>query len=267
MLFTGQFTNLHQGFEELHEDGSLPEASSSKTARAYVDRFTKWLEHHREVPFFAFLHLYDPHDPFEPRPPYNTQWADPSNKEQHEKDLEKVRTVIQDPLAKDFGMPSREELVKAGLDPEAFVRYTEDWYDGSIRGMDAEMARVFERLRQLGQFENTIIAFFSDHGEEFHEHNGMFHGFSAYGEMTNVPLALHWPGVIPAGLSIGETVSTMDMMPTVLELSGLPIPSAAQGRSLLPLIAAARGNSGGSGDGQSTASAAAGSTSRIAWCS
>ena len=78
-LFTGQFTNLHQGFEEQHEDGSLPNQGSSKTAREYVDRLASWLEAHRDVPFFAFLHLYDPHDPFEPGRPYDTMWADPPN--------------------------------------------------------------------------------------------------------------------------------------------------------------------------------------------
>ncbi len=53
-LFTAQFTNLHQGFEELHEDGSLPEVGSSKTSREYVDRFTRWL---RAPPRRAVLRL------------------------------------------------------------------------------------------------------------------------------------------------------------------------------------------------------------------
>ena len=57
VLFTGQFTNLHQGFEELHEDGSISTPGSSKTAREYVDRLQGWLERHRDGPFFVFLHV------------------------------------------------------------------------------------------------------------------------------------------------------------------------------------------------------------------
>ena len=72
-LFTGQFTNLHQGFEEQHEDGSLPNQGSSKTAREYVDRLASWLEAHRDVPFFAFLHVYDPHDPVRAGPACTTR--------------------------------------------------------------------------------------------------------------------------------------------------------------------------------------------------
>jgi hypothetical protein len=68
ILFTGQFTNLHQGFEELHEDMSLPDRNSSKSARIYVDRLLPWLERHRDVPFFSFLHVSDAHDPYEPVP-------------------------------------------------------------------------------------------------------------------------------------------------------------------------------------------------------
>jgi arylsulfatase A-like enzyme len=188
------------------------------------------------VPFFAFLHLYDPHDPFEPRPPYNTQWADPSKKEQHEKDLEKVRAVIQDPLAKDFGMPSREELVTAGLDPEAFVRYTEDWYDGSIRGMDAEIARIFERLRELGLDRDTLVVFAGDHGEEFLDHGRTFHGQSVYGELIHVPLVLRWPAGIPQGVTVENVTETIDVMPTLLALSGIPLPEGLQGQSLVPLL-------------------------------
>ena len=76
VLFTGQFTNLHQGFEEFHEGGSVDDGPSSKTAREYVSRLADWLESHREVPFSAYLHIFDPHDPFEPREPYATRWAD-----------------------------------------------------------------------------------------------------------------------------------------------------------------------------------------------
>ena len=49
-----------------------------------------------------------------------------------------------------MGLPHRSELIKAKIDPDNYLKYDEAWYDGSIRGMDAEMARVFERLRQLG---------------------------------------------------------------------------------------------------------------------
>ena len=240
VLFTGKFSNLHQGFEELHESTSATDTGHpAKTARAYVDRASEWIEQHRDAPFFMFLHVFDPHDPFEPRSPYDALWADPANKAEHMKNLENVRKVIENPLMKRFGMPNRAELEKAGIDPEHYVAHDKNWYDGSIRGMDAEIARLLERLRTLGLEQQTQVAFISDHGEEFIEHGRMFHGQTVYGELTGVPLMLYRPGTIPA-VKIPETVSSIDLMPTLLELSGLTAPEGLQGQSLVPLIAASR---------------------------
>jgi len=61
ILFTGKFTNLHQGFEELHESTSVDDpAYAAKTAREYVDRAVAWIERHPDTPFFMFLHVFDP---------------------------------------------------------------------------------------------------------------------------------------------------------------------------------------------------------------
>ncbi len=240
VLFTGKFTNLHQGFEELHESNSVLDPESSKTAREYVDRLTRWLEVHKGVPFFAFLHVFDPHDPYEPYPPYNGLWADLGKKEEHLEHLKKVREVIKDPLMKNFGMPNRQELMEAGINPDDYVRYDKDWYDGSIRALDAEVARLHERLRMLGLSDKTLIVFTSDHGEEFLEHGRMFHGQSAYGELNQVPLLFHLPGVVPPGV-VEETVETIDIMPTVLAITGLQEPGKLLGRNLVPVIAGRKG--------------------------
>ncbi len=153
VAFSGRLTNLHQGFEELHEAESLPDRSGlyvSKTARPYVDRLSDWLEQHRDVPFFVYLHLFDPHSPYEPRPPYNTIWADAAQREAHLEQEERLKQVIGDPFLAERGMATREEMRKAGIDPAAHLEHHKAWYDGSIRGMDDELARLLERLRAWG---------------------------------------------------------------------------------------------------------------------
>ena len=236
VAFSGQLSNLHQGVEVLHEAASVTE-EGTKTARPFVDRLLPWLEVHREGPFFVFLHAFDPHSPFEPRAPYNTLWADPAGKEEHEKRVDQAREFIKDEGMKGRGMPTREEMEQAGIDIEPYLAYEHDWYDGSIRGMDAEIGRVMEKLGQLGLVDKTLVAFISDHGEEFLEHGRHWHGNTVYGEMTNVPLILSWPGRLPAGKTVRETVQSIDLMPTLLELSLLPVPETLQGQSLLPLLA------------------------------
>ena len=234
--FTGQSSNMHQGFEELHESGSRTADNQTKSAREYVDRVLPWLEKHQDVPFFVFLHVFDPHSPFEPRPPYDTLWADPSKKAGFEEELERVREFIETPTLRNRGMPSREELLEAEIDPDEFISQYYDWYDGSIRGMDMEIGRLLERLESLGLADSTLVAFIGDHGEEFLDHDRTWHGHTVYGELVNVPLLLWWPGVVPADLAVDETVRSIDLMPTLLALSGLPAPEGIQGQSLLPLM-------------------------------
>ena len=95
--FTGKLTNLHQGVEVLHESSSVPELdhSGSKTSRTYTDRLLDWIDVHQDVPFFAFLHVFDPHSPFEPYPPYEALWMDPDELTAFREDMETVKEFIE----------------------------------------------------------------------------------------------------------------------------------------------------------------------------
>ena len=138
-----------------------------------------------------------------------------------------------------FRLPDTAALDRAGLDPDAFYEVEQDWYDGSIRGMDAEIGRLLEGLRALELADDTLVVFTSDHGEEFLEHGRPIHGQSVYAELTQVPLIVRWPAVVEPGLDIEERTQSIDLMPTLLDASGLPHPDGLQGRSLLPLLRAA----------------------------
>ena len=239
VVFTGQFTNLHQGFEELHEGESTAGRAGprgAKTSREYVDRLVDWLGDHRDVPFFVYLHFFDPHAPYEPNRPYDTMWADPKGREEYLRQQEVLKKTITDAFMAQRGMATRAQLVEAGVDPEAYIRYSKDWYDGAIRGMDTEIGRLVERLRELGLGERTLLALYADHGEEFHDHGRMWHGQSVYGEMIRVPLILWGPGRVAKGVNVDEPVELIDVMPTLLDLSGVPLPAGVQGQSMRPLL-------------------------------
>ncbi len=246
--FSGKLTNLHQGVEVLHErasiDGDAFGFANSKTARVYVDRFLEWLEIHHDVPFFAFIHVFDPHTPFKPRAPYDTTWAPPTGPSDHEARLNQVkqhfgedaRITVRAHRGPET-LPDTTELEEADVDVDEFLALETDWYDGSIRGMDVEIGRLIEGLGKHGLSEKTLVAFISDHGEELLDHGKHFHGNTLYGEMLNVPLLLWWPGVVPEGLVVDETTESLSLMPTLLELSGLPRPDGVQGQSLVPFMA------------------------------
>jgi arylsulfatase A-like enzyme len=240
VTFTGQFTNLHQGFEEVHESESTAGRAGprgAKTAREFVDRLVDWLEDHRDVPSFVYLHFFDPHSPYEPNRPYDTMWADPKGREDYNRHIEVLKKFIKDPFMSQRGMATPDELKAAGIDVAGFMGFAKDWYDGSIRGMDAEIARLVERIEELGLRDRALLAFYADHGEEFHEHGNMWHGRTVYGEMMRVPLIFWSPGRLAQGRKVEEPVQLIDVMPTLLDVSGLPAPKEAQGQSLRPLFA------------------------------
>ena len=242
--WTGQTTNLHRGFEEVHESTSQNDrVYSSKTAREYVDRAIDWIETHKDVPFFMYLHVFDPHSPFEARRPYDLMWADPQKRDEHLKQRDVLRKTIKEPGMRHTGLATVEEMKQASIDPKTYLAYEKDWYDGSIRGLDAEVARLFERLRQSGLDERTAVVFMSDHGEEFHEHGRVWHGHSAYGELAHVPLVIRWRAGVARGTRVDEVVQLIDIMPTLLDFSGLPHPKGIQGQSLVPLLKMKAGTS------------------------
>jgi len=248
--FVGSATNLHQGFEDFEEAAALDDEvgdTPSKSARAQVDRLLPWLEQHRDVPFFVNLHVTDPHSPFMPQAPYDTYWGDAGTRRRHEEGMEKLRQVR--PTFVEVGPPAGGEpttvgLREAGVNPIDILQQHYDWYDGSIRAMDAELGRIVETIERLGLRDDVLLVFVSDHGEEFLEHGGHFHR-QIYGENSNVPLVIWAPGRIEPGTVVSETIQSLDLMPTMLELSGLPAPETVQGQSFVPLLASRERLAGG----------------------
>jgi arylsulfatase A-like enzyme len=99
---------------------------------------------------------------------------------------------------------------------------------------DGTLAPLLGRLDAVGHADDTLVVLTSDHGEEFLEHGIFMHG-DLYRETLHVPLVLRWPGRLPAGLRVAAPVGLVDLMPTLLDLLGLPVPSAAQGTSVAAL--------------------------------
>jgi arylsulfatase A-like enzyme len=106
-------------------------------------------------------------------------------------------------------------------------------YLGEVRWIDGQLARLFAALTTLGLADDTAIVFTADHGEEFGEHGGKWHG-DLYPEDLHVPLLVYVPGGAPR--RIDAPVSLIDVAPTTLDLLGVAAPAEYDGESLLPLI-------------------------------
>lgn len=123
--------------------------------------------------------------------------------------------------------------------PEPFKgRFASAPYDGEIAYTDSVLGKFFATLRTRGLYQGTLIAAAADHGEAFGEHGELRHGIFLYDETIHVPLLFKLPGGRSAGRRVENRVALADVAPTILRLTGLPVPAAMQGQSLADHIKA-----------------------------
>ncbi len=111
-----------------------------------------------------------------------------------------------------------------------------DKYDGELTHVDYYFGKILDKIEDLGLKDNTLVAYVSDHGTEFQEHGFLEKKVNLYNEILHVPLVMSCPAALPKGKMIKGLVATVDLVPTILDILGLPPKKDAQGRSFLPLI-------------------------------
>ena len=114
--------------------------------------------------------------------------------------------------------------------------YRDRLYDGEIAYADSALAHFLAYLKKQGWYDGALIVVVGDHGEGLGEHHEDTHGIFLYDSTTHVPLLVKLPNGRAAGKGIDAQVRTTDIVPTILELLGLPIPEKLDGASLVPLL-------------------------------
>ncbi len=124
--------------------------------------------------------------------------------------------------------------------PEPYKTRFSKWnwglYDGEIAYVDELIGKVLDKLIEKDVLEKTLIVIVGDHGESLGQHKENTHGFFIYDAAISIPLIIHFPSKNLGAKKINARVETVDIMPTLLQILGLPLPSEVQGKSLLPLI-------------------------------
>ncbi len=117
--------------------------------------------------------------------------------------------------------------------PQPFAdRFDGRPYDGEIAYTDAQLGELLGELDRLGLAEKTLVIVAADHGESLGEHEELTHGIFIYDATMHVPLLWRAPGVLAAGREMAGHVGLIDIMPTTLDLLGLPMPEDLDGMSL-----------------------------------
>jgi len=196
------------------------------------EQLFSWIKTHRSQPFFCWYHINKtPHLPYRPDDAHLKLFQPPGGPlltpEQQER-LEVVRSKV--------------------IIPKGTLPLTDDdlpgilaLFDGEVRMADDTVGRIYEFLREEGLLDSTVLILTADQGEELLDHGFIGHASTSwagtlYEEIIHVPLIIRYPAAISPGMVIQTVVETLDILPTLQALLGIPSPFPFQGRSFLRLL-------------------------------
>ena len=195
-FFDDEFAAEHASIRGSEWEGHTYEGGFDRRANETTRRAIDWLEQTRQAerPFFLFVHYFDPHAPYSPPPEFRNHFGS-------------------------TGRKGNERLIAL--------------YDEEIAFTDREIGLLLDSLSRLQLSDKTVVVVTADHGEGLGDHNHDGHGVNIFDEAVRVPLLIRWPKHIEAGLRFEEPVEFVDLLPTLLDLTGTDgVGARSQGRSL-----------------------------------
>lgn len=167
-------------------------------------------------PFLLFINYMDAHVPYIPPAPFDGKF---SGKDPKFTEARYISTY--------FDVMARKRKIDARTHEHLISQY-----DAAIAYLDAQLASLFAHLKELGLYDNSLIILTSDHGEAFGERHYMDHGgMSAYGDQILVPLLIKYPNTRDRAI-VEQSASSVDLLPTILDTVGFPVPEGLPGQNL-----------------------------------
>ncbi|HNF96352.1 MAG TPA: sulfatase [Pseudomonadota bacterium] len=207
----------------IHEGGGLKSAELVGDAANFIEKGPG-----KTKPFFLYLGTIDAHVSWRAYEPWISKY-DPN--------------PYSGPFVKGCMDPQLDKIVAGQLTVTARDRQRViALYDCDISYNDHHFGKLLELLKKTGHENDTMVIYTSDHGEEFWDHGRIGHGQSLRQELIHIPLWIYYPPLFPGGKVVEEGAELVDLLPTLADAFGMPIPKDVQGESLIPI---AQGVSGG----------------------
>jgi arylsulfatase A-like enzyme len=158
--------------------------------------------------FALYVHLMEPHDPYFEHPNIAGTGTDEYN------GVGFARAEVENPDPKD-------------------AEYLKRVYSDEVAFLDTKLAPFVRWLKDNGHYDDTLIVLTADHGEEFNEHGGFWHGTTLYDEQIHVPLIVKLPRQEHAGARVPWQVRSIDIVPTIAAVVGVPPDPSWEGEELV----------------------------------
>lgn len=230
----------HAKYRTLWDPGDLDVDPELHYNHWIADRTIAYLEQQRDAqnPFLIWCSFPDPHFPFSAV----KQWAD----RYRDADIRLPPSALEVNLDKE---PHTLRAIRKleTMNPALLREYTVQTY-AMISHVDEQIGRVLSTLAERGLDENTVVVFISDHGEQLGEHGGIDKAVYPYNAQAQIPFIVRLPGSTHKGQVVGEIVSQLDLVPTLLDLARVEQPddpncAVATRAELAPLLPSLPGES------------------------
>ncbi len=240
----GTLSNLQRGVDLFREDWKdfayFRNQNHRESSRFLHDGFWSWREAYPAMPYWVHFQTTDVHENFPAVSPFAGLFVGAAERETWREWDERLGE-------EDGGHDVYSDAYeKTGLSRTAFFSLHQGMYDETMAHNDYQIGRLIDRLKATGEWENTLLIIGADHSTEA-AMDDMGIALSEtlpprWGQpmfrptISRVPLIVVWPGRIQGGQRFSGPVSMIDVLPTMLDLVGLPPAETAQGRSLAPLL-------------------------------
>lgn len=199
--------------------------ASTLTSVTVLEKFTSDLHKKNfSEPFFAWIHLMPPHEPYLPPEPFMGSFDLSQDLRTFDEQFI-YRRLVKERFEKS------EQLTERELDLLNTYRAR---YDENILFCDKKFEKFMDQLNKMNKLDNTVIILSSDHGESF-EDKMVGHGAVLYEQVMNVPLVIKYPSR-NSGMFINDLIEQIDIPATILDIANIPPPPWMEGRSLTPLM-------------------------------
>jgi arylsulfatase A-like enzyme len=246
--YAGRMSSLDRGVDALWDE-AWPDMNYSASSAWMHRSFWEWREAYPAQPYWVHFQSVDPHRPWTPVPPFTGLFGSVDAQRRlagWDSRLLEEGWPLRGSVRTKVPLPRLKELFeRADVDLMEYVSAKQALYDEGMAHNDYQIGRLVDRIKAAGEWDNTIFILAADHA---HANAGVFPNLATTEYLytyeqaifspwrSHIPMIVVWPARIAAGQRFSQPVSMIDMLPTIVDLAGLPEPEIRQGQSLAPLL-------------------------------
>jgi len=239
--FAGTISSLDRGADALRESWTefsyFDDRHNQSVSSTFLHgSFWRWRKAYPGEPYWVHFQTTDVHYPWKPVAPFAGLFISPELRERYN---EWQRQLVEAGGGRGGDSPDSAAFAATGISPVAHFNARRRLYDETMSHQDHQLGRLVERLKAAGEWQHTLLIVAADHGHwaaRLSDPSSPRWGPVLSSSVSRVPLIIVWPGRIAGGQRLSQPVSMIDMLPTILDVIGVPMPEVMQGQSLAPLL-------------------------------